>query len=444
MWRALTAPPSAYDVVIAHLTWRIGSAERAAELVASTGLDDELHGTTGDTFDIDRLVELASDLTETTRDHGTTDEARGRFAARAARAVEHWLDEEVTDPEDLALVLALAVLNGMPYDAVSRSAVELERRWAAADVAGSTGGPGRRRRNRRSRLEAARARLTTETWRTRYGPAQLEIASFLDDTYPQRILRHYWHEYDYDRDLLLDWLRGVADDVEVRVCTQAAVAIGYLGTFAFDTVRRDVITPWAGSNRGDERELAVAALALPARSPDTAGRAVRLVVDWSRRNGEAARLVAARALGSSVGPVLGDGPDAALDRLAKGADGRLATALGDSIAELMVDADPQRQAELLGLLDNWSQQGRNGRQRAGVFGFLQVAWTLRTDVDGTSWPTLLWITTTETSDRIRATIAALWGRALIARGPTTGCGWSSGRGPRRRSGTPSSALRSCG
>ena len=420
MWRALTAPPSAYDVVIAHLTWRIASAGRAAELVASTGLDDELRGTSGDTFDIDRLVELASDLAETTRNNGTTDEARDRFAARAARAVEHWLDEEVTDPEDLALVLALAVLNGMPYDAVSRSAVELERRWAAADVAGSTGGPGRRRRNRRSRLEAARARLTIETWRTRYGPAQLEIASFLDDTYPQRILRHYWHEYDYDRDLLLDWLRGVADDVEVRVCTQAAVAIGYLGTFAFDTVRRDVITPWAGSNRGDERELAVAALALPARNPDTAGRAVRLVVDWSRRNGEAARLVAARALGSSVGPVLGDGPDAALDRLAKGADGRLATALGDSIAELMVDANPQRQAELLGLLDNWSQQGRNKRQRAGVFGFLQVAWTLRTDVDGTSWPTLLWITTTDTSDRIRATIAALWGRALIAPGADNG------------------------
>ena len=237
----------------------------------------------------------------------------------------------------------------------------------------------------------------------------------------------------------------MADDVEVRVCTQAAVAIGYLGTFAFDTVRRDVITPWAGGDRGDERELAVAALALPARSPDTAGRAVRLVVDWSRRNGEAARL--------SRGPRLGR---RASDRCSATARMPRWTAWPRALtaawppcsvtasAELMVDADPQRQAELLGLLDNWSQQGRNGRQRAGVFGFLQVAWTLRTDVDGTSWPTLLWITATETSDRIRATIAALWGRVLIARGATTGCGWSSGRGPRRRSGTPSSALRSCG
>lgn len=427
IWRALATPPSAYDVVLGHLQRRIDSAESAVALIDRVGLVEELRATTADTFDIHRLVELASNLAEVALGNITPEEAVARFADQATRAVEQWIDDEVTERGDLALVLSLAVLNGMPYDAVSRRAADLERRWAAEEAVGSTGGPGARRRNRSSRLAAARARLTTETWRTRYGPAPLEIASFVNDSYPQRVLRHYWHEYDYDRELILDWLRAIGADVEIRVATRAAIAVGYLGTFAFDTVRRDVIIPWVGSGKGDERELAVAALALPARNPDTAGRAIRLVSEWSWRTSATARMTAARALGASVGSVLNGGPDTALTRLAKGADGRLATALGDSIAELMVDADHLRQAELLGLLDAWSTEGRNGRQVAGVLGFLQVAWTLWTTVDDTSWPTLLWLAELGRQDdddgptrRVRDTVAALWSRALVAPGADNG------------------------
>lgn len=427
MWRTLAAPPSAYDVVLRHLRRRMGSADRAVASVDGSGLIEELRGTTADTFDIHRLVELASDLAAVAQGHCTLAEAMDRFANQATRAVEQWIDDEVTDRGDLALVLSLAVLDGMPYDAISRWATDLERRWTAEDPVGSATEPSSRRRNRRSRLAAARARLTTETWRTRYGPARLEIASFVNDSYPQRVLRHYWHEYDFDRQLILDWLCAVADDVEVRVGTRAAIAVGYLGTFAFDTVRRDVIVPWVGSGKGDERELAVAALALPARSPDTAARAIRLVGEWSRRTSAAARMTAARALGGSVGPVLSGGPDNELTRLAKGADGRLATALGDSIAELIVEAELPRQVELLGLLDAWSTEGRNGRQLAGVLGFLEVAWALWTKVDDKSWPTLLWLVECGREDhdngsarRAREIVAALWGRALVAPGADNG------------------------
>lgn len=427
MWRALVAPPSAYDVVLRRLRHRTGSADRAVELIDEAGVVEELRGTTADTFDIHRLVELASDLAEVVQGNCTLDEAVDRFANQATWAVEQWIDDEVTDRGDLALVLSLAVLNGMPYDAVSRWSTDLERRWAAEEPVGSAGGQGGRRRNRRTRLAAARARLATETWRTRYGPAPLEIASFVDGSYPQRVLRHYWHERDYDRELILEWLRAIGTDVEIRVATRAAIAVGYLGTFAFDTVRRDVIVPWVGSGKGDERELAVAALALPARSLDTASRAIRLVGEWSWRTGAAARMTAARALGASVGPVLNEGPDSALTRLAKGADGQLATALGDSVAELMVEAELPRQAELLGLLDAWSTEGRNGRQLAGVLGFLQVAWTLWKTADDTSWPTLLWLAELGRQDnesgparRVREAVAALWSRALVAPGADNG------------------------
>ncbi|WP_306214138.1 hypothetical protein [Actinoplanes sp. RD1] len=411
-WRTVAAPPDAYQLLLRHLAVRLGDADRAAQVLAEAS-----PSLSPAAFDIHRLVELACDLAEAARGRGTVAAAVERFAAGADRAVEEWLDDEVTEPADRALVLSLAVLNGMPYEAVARASRLLEQRWAAQVAAPAAGA--RTRRSRRERLRAARARLTVEERPTRYGLAPLEVAAFTDDEYPARILRHYWHEHDYDQELVLDWLTEVAADVEVRVATQAAIAVGYLGTFAFDTVRRDVITPWAGSGRGDERELAVAALHLPARSAATANRTVALVLDWAGRPGPAARMTAARALGGSVGAVLGEGPDTRLAKLAKGADTPLALALGDSLAELMADADAARAAELLGLMDAWSAEGRNGRQLAGVLAFLRLSWTLWTDDGDVTWPTVLWLAQPDAAGVLPPAhdlIVRLWSRALIAPG----------------------------
>lgn len=416
VWRAVAAPPDAYELTLRHLDHRLGSREQAMELIDQAGVAAELKDMAAGAFDVHRLAELASDLAEAARGYGTLADATERFAARADHAVEEWFDEQLTDGRDRAFVLALAVLNGMSFDAVSRAANLLIRQWPSEAPPGMSGA---RRASRRERLRVARARITMESRPTRYGSATLEIASFADATYPQRILRHYWHEHDYDRDLLLDWLREVAEDVELAVAIRAAGAVGYLGTFAFDTVRRDVIVPWMGSGKGNERELAVAALAMPARTPGTAARTVRLVADWAGRDGESARITAARALGTSVGAVLDPGPDALLAQLAEGADGHLATALGDSVGELVAAAEHDRRMELLGLLDSWSAEGRKGRQTAGVLGFLWAAWTQWTETeDGPSWPLLLRLA--ERDVAAAAVIARLWARSLVAAGADSG------------------------
>ena len=85
-------------------------------MLEQTGLAD----TAPAAFDVHRLVELAADLAEVSRGNGTLDEARERFEARAERAVEEWVDS--LDDQERALVLALAVLDGMSFDAVSRAA----------------------------------------------------------------------------------------------------------------------------------------------------------------------------------------------------------------------------------------------------------------------------------------------------------------------------------
>ncbi|MFG1607802.1 hypothetical protein [Actinoplanes sp. NPDC049265] len=419
VWRALAAPPDAYDVVLGHLEDRLGSREEGAELLERTELAARLKDLTAGRFDVHRLVELAADLAEAARGRGTVADALERFEVRADQAVEHWFDSEtLAEPDMRALVLALAVLNGLSYDAVSRAATLLVRRWQAEEP-NAVPAPRRRPLPRRERLKQARAALTEEVRSTRYGAATLEIASFWDPGYPERLLRHYWQEHDFDRDLLLDWLREVAGDVEVAVGIRAAGAVGFLATIAFDTVRRDVIVPWIGSGRGDERELAVAALAMPARTPGTAGRTMRLVADWASRDAEAQRTAAVRALGGSVGAVLAGGPDKLLAKLAAGAEGRLAIAIGDSVGELLSAAGPDRRRDLLELLAGWSEETRRGRQSAGVLGFLQAAWTrwIRFD-DGVSWPLLLWLS--DQDPAMSATIAKLWRTALIARGADDG------------------------
>ena len=408
VWLRQSGPPEAYELVVRHLAHRIASREAAAEMLERSELAAGLKDTAPAAFDVHRLVELAADLAEVSRGNGALEDARERFEERAERAVEEWVDG--LEDEERALVLALAVLDGMSFDAVSRAATLLEEGWAAQEQARAAGT--RRRMPRGTRVKRARARLTQEDRNTRYGPATLEIVSFVDATYPQRILRHYWNEHDYDRTLMLAWLRTVADDVEVSVCTQAATAVGYLGTFAFDTVRRELVTPWAGSGRGDERELVVAALARTARDPGTAARTVELVADWARHTGDAHRLSAARALGDSVGAVVSRGLDETLAKLAKGADDGLAVALGDSIGELLMVADPPRQRELLGLLDSWSDEGRNGRQTAGVLGFLRMAWRLGRHEGDRRWPMLLWLA--DQDPGAAEVIARLWSRALIA------------------------------
>jgi hypothetical protein len=419
VWRALATPPDAYELTLRHLQDRLGSREQGVELLDRTELTVTLKEMAPGTFDVHRLVELAADLAESARGRGDLAVAIERFEARADQAVEQWFDgDELAAPHRKAFVLALAVLNGMSFDAVSRAATALERLWRAEEPA--AGRVARERPDPRwLRLKIARARVTEEIRGTRYGPATLEIASFWDPGYPERLLRHYWREHDYDRDLLLAWLREVADDVEVAVGTRAAGAVGFLATFAFDTVRRDVIVPWAGSGKGDERELAVAALAMPARTAETAARTLRLVADWASKDAVAQRTAAVRALGGSVGAVLDPGPDALLAKLAVGADGRLATAIGDSIGELLANAEPDRQLTLLALLNDWSAEERKGRQAAGVLGFLQAGWTqwVRED-DGPAWPLLLWLADRDTATA--AVVAKLWGRALVARGADNG------------------------
>jgi hypothetical protein len=416
---ALVAPPPAVELVVSHMADRL-TRPPAERFLTEHDLRAGLEAIEAGAYDVRQLVEFARDLADAAEDRCSVAEATSRFQERSRQDLEEWLDE-ITDYDQKATIVSLAVLDRMPYDAVARAATVLEQAWRLEDAGGGTAAP-RARRPKSARLKGARAFLSRELRNTRYGPAELEIASFFDDSYPGRLLHHLWHEHDYDRDLLLQWLGEVAEDVEGRVRIRAATAIGYLAQYAFDTIRRDVIVPWAGSGNGDERERAVAALSLPARNPDTAARTVRLVLDWSERKSGPLRLAAARALGQSVGATLPEGPDERLAELADGAEPGLALAIGDSIGGLLLDAAPPRRLALLNLLDDWSAEPRSRRQTAGVWGFLEVAQglsTTRSTPEGpVRWPTVLWLANEGPS--AHDMIVRLFGRVLRAPGAEIG------------------------
>ena len=427
----LTSPPPASQVVESHMNHLLGSTMEIGDLLKTAEIREMLESIRDDAFDVQMLVELAGDLAAVAAGIGTVEESLENFEERSKQDLEAWLDG-IEDPEQLALVYALAVFNGLSYEAVKRAASVLVATWRPeSEEAASKHGP-RTRMVRSKRLQEARAKTWPQVRTTRYGLADVEVAGFVDEQYPARILRHVMQAYDDDQGPVLTWLAAMTEDVEVPVRVQAASAIGYLGRFAFDTIRRDILVPWAGSGRGDERENTVTALAVLAQHPPTTVRTLRLVHEWCGKQAGALRLTAARALGSSVGSVVPGGPDKLLRSLAEKAEPDLAVAIGRSLRELIGVADLPRKLELLDLLDLWSRESRrSGCLPAAIAGFLGATnlWTIITVGDEHfRLPLLLHITglvsigdaatpgddSTQTAARMKA--ASLWGQALIASG----------------------------
>jgi hypothetical protein len=410
-------PPASKPMVMRHLARALPdrSGSELEELLVEPRLAELFLDITPQEFDAQQLAELARDIADMTRGQVTVDGVIDRFHLRSGQGIGEWFDQ-LTEAQ-FATVVSIAALHGMTYDSISSAAASLER--AFAEVYAERAGK-RTRETRQTRLTAARAALGTVTRRTRYGPAQIQVATFLDGSLPARVLEHVWNEYDNDRDMLLAWLRSISTDPSGTVRIRAATAIGYLACLDFDKVRREVITGWAGSANSDERERAVAALAVPARHPRTRSLVFRLVADWCTRKTWSLRMTAGRALGTAVGEVIPGGPDVMLADLAEGAGPALSIAIGDSMAELLLNANSDRAVELLTMLDEWSGENERGRQRVGVIGFLEIGstlWRAMPSEDGTEvwWPSLLALTdTTYGPSPARELVIGMWRRVLMA------------------------------
>ncbi len=339
--------------------------------------------------------------------------------------------------EQRALLLTLGVLADVPYSAVSRAALDLEKRLLARVRAADRPPRPLFPPDRSIRLADARAEIVNELRPTYYGPAQVEVVRFRDPTYPARVLDWVWHEQDVLHPAFLEWLCHLAGDPDPVVRARVATAIGLLSTWSFEEIRRAVLLPLADTCRTEEIETAALALRVPATSRDFLPLVVEMLADWGDWTGWLddadlpGRLWAAmRAWGSGVGPL---DLERALRRLRELADidGPVdldtvvsMLAISNSVLELFDHKMPDenvttvltRQIRVLKELRIWTDDGEPiSRRRVGALSFIQLLLDLDTPRDPADpWaptrPLLLMMS--EQHQEILQRVGLLWHRAF--------------------------------
>jgi len=414
----LGPPAPLADVLTAHLLHRFGPSEYArvaAEPLLLELFEKEIRP------DATRMevAEFARHVFELTR-RGTFDaeSLRLRLHHGVAREVEGWF-AGLSGTQLKCLAIALALLDGLPYELVSASADALWYRLDPPPPVDSLTVPPRDRfaDNRTSRIAQLRASLSPKQVDSRFGELPAELVSYQDPAYPAQVLRLVWREYDDVRDDLLGWLRDLGNHWSETTRIRAASAAGFISLGAFEQIYRSVLERWALSSSDRMREAAGYALREPARTTALKSQVLALVDGWATSESEALKETAARAYGAAVGTLMPDLALRELDRLATTDDGGIALAVSLSLAEL-VDADHMCVQPVLEQILRWGADGRGGRSATAELAFLVLASDLvhsvgEPDAGGTEWPLLLYLAAKDSV--LRALVASGWRGAINGR-----------------------------
>jgi len=358
-------------------------------------------------------------------------ETLGQLRRQSASAIQDHFRDEVTSLQDRAFMIALAVLDGAPYEAVAEAAEHLEE---GLHRVGSPEEPlGRDPFGvlRDERLDRAQARIVQQ--QDGSGPAgTMQAVTFRNPVYPRSLLVFVWREYDAARVVLLGWLEELSRQRELEIPLRTAVALATLGAQAFPYVHARVLEPWAAS--GDKPLQEVAALALSTLvdlERELAPDILELLEQWcdagqdSDRDERERQWTAATALGWHVGASYPDMALRQLERMAGLDDLDLALTVARSVTRLF---DAGKRREVLDALVAWTEVRPHTDEdraltRTAVLCFLRIAATSLSEppkagLEEERWPTLLWLTDGAVSgDAAQAAwwldrVATLWRRAL--------------------------------
>jgi hypothetical protein len=421
--------PEPRAVLASHLRWKLGE-DKSKCLISDVSIADILDTEIRPGAPLRKVVQLAGWIVEAARDGDVpleiADTVRRQLTARADRDLADWF-QGLGGLAEHSFVIALAVLNNLPYETVAQAGRALEARLTAPITGRLEDLPRDQvrpfERSRSVRLKTFDAKLTPATAATPQGDVPVEAVEFIDHTRPQRVLAHVWQEYDQAHNALIEWLSELGAHPVEEVRTRAGVAIGALSTAAFDFMRHAVIEPRACAADPFLRESAATALDA-ANSVDTLKETVRgLVHEWSGASDPILVATAVRAYGSSVGV---DQPARLFETLnqhAESADFVVIEAVYRTLAEL---AD----AGIIGVSDRalmtareWTGSRARVRRFTGNLTFLMMAADLLWSADGTPlrqgragraqrWPLLLRLA--DSSPEWREVVAGMWATALIS------------------------------
>jgi hypothetical protein len=266
------------------------------------------------------------------------------------------------------------------------------------------------RMGRRRLLDEVRASVAMRMIETRHGETPAEVATFVDPSYPRRLLNYVWQEHDHVRGPLLEWLKRLGEHGSDAVRIAAATATGVLAVTSFDFVRARVLLAWATHEYEVCRESAAIALDGPAND-DVLGRTVNgLVAEWARDDRIELVATAARACGVALGKQDPEKALALLDEMIVVEDLAIIRAYCMSLAEWVGGDDVVLRGRGVAAVHEWScDRADPDKRTAGQLAFLWMAMDLITEDD--PWPALLKFAVTDGTMAQR--VVALWSSVLV-------------------------------
>jgi hypothetical protein len=425
----LPKPRPQPEVLVAHLAMHLGGATTTAERILADARMTEFAGAV---FAADSTMKAAADLAvmiSQELDGASVDLERleRRWNERATEDFEIWFGG-LSDIRTRCLAIALAVLNGLPYENVAHAARRLaERLDKPRDNSGANGAsqpawhdPFTATRGEMLRLLRARIRRTTV--RGPFGAAPAEVMEYVGEDYASAVLERVWREYQIHRDLLL-WLRDLAENRSEEVRIWAATALGVFCKQAFDYVYATVLHSMSIDEKFWLRDVVANALSVPAADgrlrPLVESLVGRLFGTSGTPLGQA---TAARVWGIGLGTQDVTKALTMLERLTTINDRRVARGIGDSLADLLLADEDNNAVPVLHRVSSWLHDPK--RVLTGVYVFLWLAGNLTSEFAAGvfagqgvaappgAWPMLLLLA--DQRPELRMGLVNMWQRVLLS------------------------------
>jgi hypothetical protein len=418
-------PVDRWKIVTGHLGWRC-AGPLAAQLTKSPAVRDLFEELMLDGLDCRAAADLAWIISSECTDDGQINvlRVRERLRRRQDESFDLWFDS-LRDADERSFAVALAVLDGLPYEEVSAAARRLRNKLETGRplvISPNSGGDGnelRTAQHDRFRtptarlLQTLRAEQSHTLVRYAYGMVPVHTVSYKDSAYPRKVIERIWRGYQL-QPMLLDWLGELILSPSEPVRFFAASTLGVLSRYSFDYLCTVALHRWANSKDPRVREAVAYSMREPAGDPQLAGSVSTIVAGWfADATQSRVQATAARAYGVGVGDL---DLDTAIDRL-----GRLATVdsypvaagVGDALADLILQAPAQTAPHVCRALLSWFEDRL--RRRPAHLAFLILASSLVVwdeDDDGAEarWPMLLHLL--RTVDELREPLITLWAKVL--------------------------------
>ncbi|MEO5875863.1 MAG: hypothetical protein ABIS86_24205 [Streptosporangiaceae bacterium] len=215
------------------------------------------------------------------------------------------------DPDEIAFMLAVAVLENATFLTVSDAAVELHK---LLDPVPENGRPPRLRF--RERLSAERTWIILSDSAHRGDPQRVRLA---DPALRVPVLEHAWLHLDGEREPMLRWIRRLVNDPDYEVRTNTAVSLSLFARNDHVHAVRRYLRPWAADDSARVRESAAMTLAVLGADPELTDLVWAELHLWTDETNPSLRRRATAA--AAVGGPLGAGrPEEAFRILRRGLD----------------------------------------------------------------------------------------------------------------------------